>query len=249
VALTLVSHAERPEFLDRWYEVIREVWPEFMGHDATVNRYWNGMYEHHPDCQLYLIDQDTDALVGVGTTVPIIWDGTAEGLPGGVDDVLFRAIRDRPAEYRPTTLCAMQAGILPGRRGGGLSTVIIRGMRDVAARLGLPDLIAPVRPNQKALYPLTPIERYAAWRREDGLPRDPWLRVHARLGAEIVRIAERSMTVAGTVAEWESWTGLAFPDSGEYVIPGALVPITVDRDADTGLYVEPNVWMWHRVSR
>ena len=122
-------------------------------------------------------------------------------------------------------------------------------MRETAASLGLSDLIAPVRPNQKSRYPLTPIERYITWKRPDGFPLDPWLRVHARLGAEIVRVCERSMTIPGTVAEWESWTGLSFPDSGEYVVPDALVPITIDREADQGLYVEPNVWMRHRVKQ
>jgi hypothetical protein len=248
VSLKIVSHAGRPEFEERWYDVIRQVWPEFMGHDTICNQFWGGMYRHYPECQLYLIDDETDALVGAGTTVPVVWDGTVEGLPGGVDEVLLAAIRDRESQAAPTTLCAMQAGILPGHRGEGLSRVIIGAMREVAASLGLPDLIAPVRPNQKAFYPLTPIERYVTWTRDDGLPCDPWLRVHARLGAEIVRIAERSMTISGTVADWESWTGLALPDSGEYVVPGALVPVVVDRDADSGLYVEPNVWMRHRLT-
>lgn len=55
----------------------------------------------------------------------------------------------------------------------------------------------------------------------------------------------RSMVISGSVAEWEMWTGRCFPDSGPYVIPGALVPITIDREANVGIYLEPNVWMVH----
>jgi hypothetical protein len=55
------------------------------------------------------------------------------------------------------------------------------------------------------------------------------------------------MVVHGTIDVWESWTGMAFPDSGSYVIDGALVPISIDREADRGEYVEPNVWMRHPV--
>jgi hypothetical protein len=66
-----------------------------------------------------------------------------------------------------------------------------------------------------------------------------------RLGAEFVAVASASMTIEGTVAGWESWTGMAFPESGAYVVPDALVPVEIDRDADRGLYVEPNVWMRH----
>jgi hypothetical protein len=247
MALQIVTHAERPDLIDRWNEAIETVWPRFMGKDEIVNQYWGGLGRLYPDCQLYLVDDQTGTLVGVGNTVPVTWDGTAEGLSGGVDDVLTAAIGQRESQPPPSTLCALQAALLPGNLGRGLSTVIINAMREVVARRGLSDLIAPVRPNQKTLYPLTPMERYAHWRRADGLPLDAWLRVHARLGAEIVRIAERSMTISGTVAEWENWTGLTFPDSGQYVVTGALTPVTIDRDADRGLYVEPNVWMRHRV--
>lgn len=247
MALTFVTHAERPDLNDRWNEAADRVWPTFMLNDAAVNQYWSGLRRHFPDCQLYLLDDQTDVLLGVGNTVPVTWDVTVEGLPGGIDDVLATSIGNHDSQPAATTLCALQAALLPGNTGQGLSTLIIRAMRDVASRRGLSDLIAPVRPNQKMLYPLTPIERYIQWRRSDGLPLDAWLRVHARLGAEIVRVAEQSMVIEGTVSEWENWTGLAFPESGPYVVSGALVPVTIDREADRGLYVEPNVWMRHRV--
>jgi len=47
------------------------------------------------------------------------------------------------------------------------------------------------------------------------------------------------------VAEWESWTGLPLPGSGDYVIPDGLAVLHVDRDADLGSYHDPNVWMRH----
>ena len=112
---------------------------------------------------------------------------------------------------------------------------------------GFGALIAPVRPSHKSRYPLTPIARYATWTRLDGAPFDPWLRVHARLGARILALAPESMVIPGTVAAWEQWAGMPFPESGTYIVPGALEPITVDREADQALYVEPNVWMVHAV--
>jgi hypothetical protein len=53
------------------------------------------------------------------------------------------------------------------------------------------------------------------------------------------------MRITGSVDEWETWTGLALPESGEYVFPRGLAPLTVDRDADLAGYWEPNVWMIH----
>ena len=86
------------------------------------------------------------------------------------------------------------------------------------------------------------------WTRGDGLPFDPWLRVHRRVGAEILRLASRSMEISGTVTRWEGWTGMRFPESGRYVVAGALEAIEVDRERDAGLCFDPNVWMGHRVA-
>jgi hypothetical protein len=141
----------------------------------------------------------------------------------------------------------MVASLDPRVRGQGLSRLIIDGMRRAAAAAGLKALIAPVRPTLKQLYPLVPMERYLEWRREDGLLLDPWLRLHERLGAELLRVAPTSMTIEGTVADWEEWAAMAFPESGQYVVEGALVPVEIDRERDRGLYVEPNVWMLHSV--
>lgn len=92
-------------------------------------------------------------------------------------------------------------------------------------------------------YPLTPIERYVTWRRDDGELLDPWMRVHQRLGAPLATPLPRSLHITGSVGEWESWTEMRFPDSGEYVFPEGLAPLRIDRDADLGDYWEPNVWM------
>ena len=74
-----------------------------------------------------------------------------------------------------------------------------------------------------------------------------WLRVHRRMGTQVLRVAPRSMLVTGTISEWESWTDMRFPESGEYVVPGALQPVVMDVERDTGTYEEPNVWMRHVV--
>jgi hypothetical protein len=54
-----------------------------------------------------------------------------------------------------------------------------------------------------------------------------------------------SLPDGGVDAVVEEWAGMSFPESGSYVVPGALVPVEIDRERDEGLYVEPNVWMVH----
>jgi hypothetical protein len=51
------------------------------------------------------------------------------------------------------------------------------------------------------------------------------------------------MTIQGEIEEWESWTGLSFPQSGDYIIPGGGSPLTVSRESNTGTYYDANVWV------
>ena len=90
------------------------------------------------------------------------------------------------------------------------------------------------------------MSQFARWARGDGLHLDPWIRTHQRLGARILRPAPRSMLITGTVAEWEDWTKMAFPQTGRYVVPDALDLVRIDRAADRGTYAETNLWMRHR---
>ena len=212
--MLVASYAERPDLAARTDE-IEDVWAEFI-HHANLNRHWHRLRDDYPDHQLVLYDEETDTMLGRGQTLPFRWDGTFDDLPDGVEGVFRRVFEEDVAE--PTTLTAVVAVLDPRAQGLGLSSRIIEGMRGVAARYGLDCLVAPVRPTLKAQYPLTPMERYVEWRRSDGQLVDPWLRAHERLGAEILGICPGSLVVTGTVAEWEEWTGMFFPDSGPYVV-------------------------------
>ncbi len=89
------------------------------------------------------------------------------------------------------------------------------------------------------------MDQFASWVRSDGQHLDPWVRTHQRLGAKVLAPAPCSMVISGTVAEWESWAEMAFPTTGQYVVPGALDLVEIDRDADRGTYSETNLWMQH----
>jgi len=88
---------------------------------------------------------------------------------------------------------------------------------------------------------------YAFLARDDGLPVDPWLRVHVRAGGEIVAVAPCSMTITGTLDQWRAWTGLPFDETGPVVVPYALTPVLCDVAHDHAAYIEPNVWVRHRL--
>ncbi len=244
--LEIVTAAERP---DLWEMAIEQrrfsgVWPEYNLHGSHTDRYFGILTSRYADLQLLFVDRRSRALVARARTIPFHWDGTLEDLPAGIDAVGLRAVGESP---EPTTLSALAAEVDPEVQGSGLSGLVIRAMASVARSRGLAALVAPVRPSWKSRYPLVPIERYAAWRREDGLPFDPWIRVHVRLGGRILRSEVRSMQIKAGVGDWESWTNMLFPEEGQYVFPGGLALLTIR--GDIGEYYEPNVWVKHEVPR
>lgn len=236
--------ADRPD-LRAGYRELARLWPRFMLEDPVADRHWTGMHERFPGYQLVVLDADTGGLVGRALTLPCYWDGTIGGLPAGWDGAIEAAMAaDAPV---PNCLAALEVSLRPTHRGGGASAEVLGAMRGIARARGLGAFIAPVRPSLKHRYPLTPIDRYAWWTRDDGLPFDPWMRVHARVGATVLTPADPSMRIEGSIADWEGWTGMRFPESGDYVVPDALVPIHMDLEANRGTYLEPNVWMCHRL--
>ena len=242
--LVVMTADERPDLWAVADDAFRDVWPEYNQHGDVSGEYFGALVPRYAHLQFLIWDAAVDEIVARGRSIPFRWDGTLADLPAGIDAMGLRAVRD-PSP--PTVLSALAAEVLPGRQGSGLSRLVIEAMADRAAAAGFDALVAPVRPSWKERYPLIPIERYATWSRDDGLPFDPWLRVHARLGATTLRPAPQSMQITGSVDEWTDWTGMELPAAGRYVFPHGLAPLDV-RDG-IGRYWEPNIWMLHRVER
>jgi GNAT superfamily N-acetyltransferase len=239
--LNIFRYADRPDLRAIRFDTLTvQTFPEYMNHNAPGAKYWGRLYEDHPDFQLGLVD-DGD-LVAELHSIPTPWNGSSEDLPEGWDEAFLRAYESGRAG---DVLCALAISVRPDRQGQGLAARMLDEMRAAAQDAGLRELIAPVRPTLKARYPLIPIEEYLGWRRDDGAHFDPWIRVHERVGGEIIAASPESMTIEATVVEWEAWTGMRFPADGDYVVPEMLAPLFV-RDG-VGRHVEPNVWLRHRL--
>lgn len=240
----IVSLAERPDLITPSDYFNGSVWPSFMLESEVANGQFGRCFRDWPDLQFVLLDGE-GSIVATNNAMPLVWDGTDDSLPAGWEDQVIRSVADHDAGRTPNTLGAMQIVVDPALRGGGFAGTMIGAMQAAGRAAGYGALIACVRPTWKDRYPLIPIEDYARWMRDDGLPFDPWIRLHARLGGRIVRGSPESMTMRGSVADWERWTGLAMPETGSYVIDRATSPIRVDRERDEGVYHDENVWMVH----
>lgn len=236
---------QRPDLKDQIDRLSRDTWPEFLLHGNACH--WGRLFDAFAAFQV-MICNPSDELMAVGHTVPLIWDGSLDDLPADIENTLVRALEALENNRTPNAFAGLAVMVDRQQQGLGLSTALLREMRSLGAKVDCDVLIVPVRPTLKSRYPLTPMERYVRWTRPDGAPFDPWLRVHWRLGAEQLQVAPNTLTVTGTVAEWEAWAGMHFPESGQYIVPDALQPVTIDRERDVGCYEEPNIWLKHSVS-
>jgi hypothetical protein len=242
MTFTLHTAADRPDLWERGIPSA-SVWPEYNLHGDVLNRWWPHLDEDLPEFQFVLYDEVRDEVVAEGHTGPLSWDGVDDTLPDGIDAAIEQVFDQVRAGQPRHTLCALAAESPRDGRRRGLAEQLLKAMRAIAQRQGLTHLVAPVRPSLKERYPLTAIDRYVRWRRPDGQLFDPWMRIHERLGARVATPIPRSLQITGTVGEWETWTEMAFPESGDYVFPEGLASVHIDRSADRGTYWEPNVWM------
>ena len=241
---TLIADTVK-DFVHKADEVSVPSWPEFMLHDPVSDKYWVAMHEKYAAFQFCLVERSSGRWAAIGNSIPIHWSDSIENLPdGGWDWGLKTGMENESANM----VCALAIQIHPDFRGKGLSTPMVKVMNAIVANHGYSHLVAPVRPNRKQNFPDMPMQDYIALR-ENGLPVDPWLRVHERLGAKTIKICTRAMEITGTVKAWQEWTGMKFSRSGAYAVSGALVPVNIDVEKDIGVYVEPNVWMIHETSK
>ena len=200
------TFAQKPELRCRIDQLNAQSWPQFLLHGNV--HHWHLLFEVFAQYQLLLCGP-ADELIAVGHTVPLVWRGSVSDLPTTIEDVILRAEHAYRNRQTPNTFCALAIMVNSAHRGRHLSGAVIQEMKSLAGQHACTALIAPVRPTSKSRYPLASMGRYVEWRRADGAPLDPWIRVHWRMGAEGLGIAPNTLTVEGTIEDWEEWTDMA----------------------------------------
>ncbi|GAA2808161.1 N-acetyltransferase [Crossiella cryophila] len=242
----ITTLADRPELLEPLL-AMDTGWPEFLLHDLVSDALWFQVPEVFPE--YCVVATEGDRVVAYGLAVP--YDGHGEGrvpMPDqGWDRILPWAFDDHREGQTPTVAGALEITVTADALGQGLSGRMLAALGDAARAQGRDELLVPLRPIWKERQPAVPMAEYVRQVREDGLPVDPWLRVHVRAGGIVEQVAPASATVSGSLAQWRAWTGLPFDRDGGVAVPGALSLVHCDLAQDFAVYVEPNVWVRHRL--
>ena len=231
--------ADKPDLIDVINDIHSEPWAAFLSEDEIIKKHWRNLYKIYPQYQLVFSEEN--GYIGLANFFPIYWDGKDSNLPAGFDQAVQLISKNKE---NANCLCALAIITKKKYAGKGYSSKILKIVKELGSKQGFGKLIIPVRPTLKPKYPLVSMKDYMKWEKA-GLPFDPWLKIHVRSGGKIVKEADPSMVVEGTIAQWREWTGMHFGNSGDYVVEGALNPVLIDLEKDFGKYVEPNVWVLH----
>lgn len=221
-----------------------EGFPAFITADAEVKKYIARVREYFPHLDVILVSDDgRPAATGWG--VPIPWTDDVTDLPQSFADILRVAVEAHESGADTNAFVICGGVVQPELKGTGTATELIRALIQTGQNHGMTRVLAPLRPTRKHSYPLINIDDYASWVRDDGLPFDPWLRLHVRTGGRVIALAPKAQTMTGTVQEWEQWARMPLPAAGQYVIPEGMSVLHIDTASDVGIYIEPNIWVRH----
>jgi hypothetical protein len=242
-SLVIRSRADSPELKKAATSIEQAAWNElgYLNYTSAHYEYYSDLLNAYADYQLCLVDQETGYPVAAANCVPFACSGADDLPPEGWDWVVETAARSKGSGVN--MLGALAISVPAVHRSKGYARLMIRSLVDLAEAKGLRGLVAPVRPSAKVRHPWVPIEEYIAWTDRNGRVYDPWLRSHLSCGGRLVGPCERSMVVQEPIAFWENWSKQRFEESGAYALEGALVPVMIDLDRQTGTYEEPNVWV------
>lgn len=247
--MALLKYTVEPTSQRDWTDqqmdsLFAEGFPAFITADPEVKKYIGRVRECFPQLDVMLVCGDGQPMA-TGWGVPIPWTDQVADLPPSFADILRVAVEahDSGGETNAFVICG---GVVhPELKGTGTASELVRALIQTGQDHGMTRVLAPLRPTRKHRYPLISIEEYASWTRDDGLPFDPWLRLHVRAGGRVIALAPTAQTMFGSVKEWEEWARMPLPATGQYVIPDGMSVLHIDTDTDVGNYTEPNIWIRH----
>ena len=185
-----------------------------MHHNESGGRYWERLYDEHPDFQLALLDGDE--LVAELHSLPLAWDGTRRRPARRLGRRVHPRLRERP-RGGPCSARSRSRWRPSGRAGSSRRTC---SRRCATRRPGAASASSSRRSGRRSsALPADPDRAYSGWRRADGSHFDPWLRVHERVGGELIAPAPESMVIEAPVADWEEWTGSRSPTTATTSCP------------------------------
>ena len=240
--ISFVKLTERPDLKKQMQVLELEAYPAFFEGQSSYYKAMERLGEAASDLKLAAIGNNGQLLAGA-EAVALTWNGIDEDLPEGYDAALQRAITVHESGIQADTICLVNLMVSEAARGRRLTVKLMQAFWNTEAGFKPRALIGNIRGALKHEHPTTPMSDYIAWTNDDGKPYDPWIRSFLDAGARLGPVVNETLTITSTLENWSKWTGVEFPENGDYIIPMGSAPLKVNCERDEGIYVEPGVWI------
>jgi hypothetical protein len=190
-------------------------------------------------------------LVAHGLACRAPWNGNPCDLPGGWQGVVRLSYENHLEQKQPDdTLVGLFIKVEEEFRDQGWAGHVVAAMKELGSRCGLSRLIIPLRlpTRYERRYSTMPFEEFASLRRETGDYRDHWLRLHVRLGAQIIGYCNTSHQHAMNVGDFHQQFEAERCETNGYVSArrnGEWYHAYVDLERDCVVISEGCVWVQH----
>jgi GNAT superfamily N-acetyltransferase len=230
------------------YAITRQ-FPDFSNFRLGPNA-----FERTPMDWLIAMDAADASLIGHGIATRIDWDGDVASLRGW-QQVVRRAYDDAMVKRRSgNTLVGLFIKVEQASREQGWAGRLVEAMKELARRAGLSSLVIPLRlptAYERCNVEL-PFEQFALQRRDDGDYCDHWLRLHVRLGAQVIGHSLTSHQHAMNLDDFRHYFETdTVPTIGYCVAQrnGEWYRPYVDAERDCVVINEGCVWVQHPIDR
>lgn len=239
----------------RFLERLRELYePKRQFPDFGNFRLGPNTFEHIPLDWCLLVDSNNGRLLGHAVATRIPANGTDTALPQGWQ----ATVRDVYENFiGPGVQCDTGVGLFVyverAHRRLGCSRMLVVAMVECARRNGLKQLVIPLRlPTVYEEKNATKSFRSVALCKDAaGKYRDPWLRLHVQLGAEICGLSERSHQHALSLEDYQrllrSASGDVKTGYEAFELNGEHYRAYVDARRGVAVINEGCVWVRHPV--
>ncbi|NLI09792.1 MAG: hypothetical protein GX447_03425 [Elusimicrobia bacterium] len=229
----------KPEYERKARDLNKKGWPKYLLNWECPG--WDEIFIYFKKYQVIISEKGE--LSAAGFTVPLFYQGDLNKIEDDISVLILTALAQNREKVKPNILLAISAVVDEKNKGKGLSSILLKEMKNKAVSEKIKSVILPTRPILKHKYPLIPIEEYCLWKNEKGEAFDPWTRLHFKMGGKIIKTSQSCISIKGSSAQWKEWTELEIPYSGSYIIPGGLSPMRYEKSSDIGIYNMPCVWM------
>lgn len=228
------------------YEIaVSKAFPSVISESAVIKTNWPLLEKYFPEYQFFLISNEGD-LIGFMNTVPFHFNKSEAELPeDGWDWMLSNGIEVFQNKQLPNFLGGLQVIVRSKYQNLGYSKIILKHAKQFLKTSALTKLLIPIRPTKKHEFPKMSMFDYLDLKQQNEVY-DPWIRTNLKSGAQIIKICEKSMTIKGDVEFWENLFNKRIETSGNYLLQGALSPISINVDKNFGQYIEPNIWIKYK---